>query len=207
MDFVSRLTGKQTVYQMIELADQVSKRGGSPLDPLVYKHRYLGLLQQRIEHRISELEEGVPPDKYLVPGTRRLLEALRDRGMVLYLASGTDEPYMKREADLLDVTRYFDGGVYGALDDYKSFSKKILIERILRESEFRGDEFLGFGDGYVEIQNVKEAGGVAVGVASDEPDCRRIDEWKRDRLAGVGADWIVPHFDCHEELMTTLFRT
>src|SRR5512139_1015067 len=39
MDFVAQLTGKQTVYQMIELADQVSKRGGKPLDPLVYKHR------------------------------------------------------------------------------------------------------------------------------------------------------------------------
>jgi phosphoglycolate phosphatase-like HAD superfamily hydrolase len=205
MDFVAQLTGKQTVYQMIELADQVAKRGGKPLDPLVYKHRYLDLLQHRIEHRIKELESGASPDKYLVPGTRRLLEALRDRGMVLYLASGTDEPYMKREADLLDVTRYFDGGVYGALDDYKSFSKKILIERVLRESAFRGEEFLGFGDGYVEIQNVKEAGGVAVGVASDEPDCRKIDEWKRDRLAGVGADWIVPHFDCHDEMMKALF--
>ncbi len=49
----------------------------------------------------------------------------------MYLASGTDEIYMKEEARLLDVARYFDGGVYGALDDYKSFSKKILIQRIL----------------------------------------------------------------------------
>lgn len=204
-EFVARLTGKQTVYQMIELAEQVTKRGGTPLDPLVYKHRYLDLLEQRIAHRIRELEEGVSPDKYLVPGTRKLLESLRDRGMVLFLASGTDEPYMKREADLVDVTRYFDGGVYGALDDYKSFSKKILIERILRESRFRGEEFLGFGDGYVEIQNVKEAGGVAVGVATDEPDCLKVDEWKRERLSGVGADWIVPNFLCHEELMKALF--
>ena len=58
--------------------------------------------------------------QYLVPGSRALLEALRDRGLRLYLASGTDEVYMKDEADLLDVTRYFDGGVYGALDDPNS---------------------------------------------------------------------------------------
>ena len=27
--------------------------------------------------------------------------------MTLYLASGTDEPFMKAEAELLDVARYF----------------------------------------------------------------------------------------------------
>ena len=50
---------------------------------------------------------------------------------------------MKEEAGLLDVARYFDGGVYGALDDYKSFSKKILIQRILATAEVRGDEIPG----------------------------------------------------------------
>jgi len=31
---------------------------------------------------------------------------------------------MKEEARLLGITRYFDGGVYGALDDYKSFFER-----------------------------------------------------------------------------------
>jgi phosphoglycolate phosphatase len=47
---------------------------------------------------------------------------------------------------------------------------------------------------------------VAVGVASQEPDCTRIDEWKRTRLIGVGADYIVPNFLCRDELMTSLFQ-
>jgi phosphoglycolate phosphatase-like HAD superfamily hydrolase len=130
---------------------------------------------------------------------------LRERGLKLYLASGTDEPYMKDEARLLDVERYFDGGVFGALDDYKSFSKAILIQRIIGNAECRGDEFLGFGDGYVEIENVKQVGGVAVGVATDEPNCQVVDEWKRKRLAGVGADYIIPNFLCHQDLLKTLF--
>src|SRR3954453_18011517 len=29
-DFVMRLNGRQTIYQMIQLADEVKKRGGSP---------------------------------------------------------------------------------------------------------------------------------------------------------------------------------
>jgi hypothetical protein len=70
--------------------------------------------------RLEELRRGqVSPEKYLVPGARALIEALRERGLRLYLASGTDQPYMREEAALLDVARYFEGRVYGALDDYK----------------------------------------------------------------------------------------
>src|SRR3954467_9741032 len=35
-DFVMRLNGRQTFYQMIQLAEEVGARGGEPLDPLVY---------------------------------------------------------------------------------------------------------------------------------------------------------------------------
>ena len=205
-DFVSRLTGRQTIYQMIELTEQIRARGGEPLDALEYKHIYLNLLGERIRDRIEGLRSGaVSPEELLVPGSRPLLEALKQRGMRLYLASGTDEPYMKAEAKLLRVDSYFDGGVYGALDDYKSFSKKMLIERIIRASDFLGEEFLAFGDGYVEIENVKEVGGCAVGVATDEPACMQIDPVKRERLAAAGADWIVPHYNKHGELLDVLF--
>lgn len=203
-DFVGRLTGKQTMYQMIELAEQVAKRGGKPLEPLVYKRIYLDRLMERIKHRIEELRDGCPPEKYLVPGSRALLEALTERGYKMYLASGTDEIYMQEEAKLLDVDRYF-AGVHGALDDYKSFSKAILIQRIISSAEFAGHEFLGFGDGYVEIQNVKQVGGVAVGVATDEPECRKVDEWKRKRLIDVGADFIIPNYLELDALFEVLF--
>jgi phosphoglycolate phosphatase-like HAD superfamily hydrolase len=204
-EFVGRLTGKDTVWQMIELTEQIVKRRGQPQDPLVYKHMYLARLNEKIKDRLEDLRRRrVSPDKYLVPGTRPLLEALRERGLRLYLASGTDEPYMKEEASLLDVERYFDGGVFGAQDDYRNFSKAILIERIIGSAECRGEELLGFGDGYIEIQNVKHVGGVAVGVATDEPDCQVVNEWKRKRLAEVGADYIIPNYLCHKKLLETL---
>ena len=194
-DFVWRLTGKETLYQMIELAEQVKRRGGTPLEPLMYKRRYLDRLSEVIRDRVEGLRSGAcPPDRYLVPGSRELLDGLRARGMRLYLASGTDEVYMKQEADLLDVTRYFDGGVYGALDDLAAFSKRMLVQRILTLPGIEGGQLIGFGDGYVEIEEVKLAGGVAVGVATDEPECRKPDEWKRQRLIGVGADYVVPNF-------------
>src|SRR5205085_10996590 len=107
----------------------------------------------------------------------------------------------------LDVTRYFDGGVFGAIDDYQNFSKAILIQRIINSAEFRGHEFLGFGDGYVEIENVKNVGGVAVGVATAEPECLVVDDWKRSRLIRAGADLIIPNYMRQNELMSALFGT
>lgn len=204
-EFVGQLTGRQTIYQMMEFAEQIKKRGGTPKDPLEYKHQYLDLLMVKITDRRENLRSGkVSPEDWIVPGARKLLETFKDRGFTMYLASGTDQIYMREEADLLDVSKYFDG-VYGALDDYKSFSKKILIERLIRDSEFAGEEFIGFGDGYVEIENVKEVGGVALGIASDEPDCIVVDQVKRKRLIDVGADWIVPNFTAYDELIEVLF--
>jgi phosphoglycolate phosphatase len=205
-DFVGRLTGEQTIYQMIELAQQVERRGGKPLPPLEYKRIYHERLMRKIEHRREELRQGqVSPDQYLVPGARAFLESLSERGLKLYCASGTDESYTLEEARLLEIERYFDGRIYGARDDYKSFSKEILIRRMLSSLDCRGDELVGFGDGYVEIKNLKDAGGVAVGVATDEPECKVVNQWKRERLVGVGADFIIPNFLCREQLGNTLF--
>lgn len=205
-EFVGRLTGKQTMYQMIALCEEIEKRGGRPREALAYKHQYLELLWEKIKHRVEALEKGkAKAVDYVVPGSFELLDALQARGLKMYLASGTDEVYMKREAALLGVTKYFDGGVFGALDDYKAFSKAILIQQIIGKMGYSGDEILGFGDGFVEIENVKRVGGTTVGVASDEPECLKVDEWKKKRLAGVGADYIVPNFLDRERLFGWLF--
>ena len=72
-EYVGRLTGKDTIYQMIELADQVTARGGKPEDPLVYKRRYLDLLWVMIKDRVESLRAGnTDPEQYMVPGSRAL---------------------------------------------------------------------------------------------------------------------------------------
>lgn len=201
---IMRLNGKQTIYQMIQLADRIRERGGAPREPLEYKHDYLRRLEERIRNRTSGLRSGqIKPDDLLVFNTRALLESLQRRGLPMYLASGTDEIFVKQEAELLDVTRYFGKHIYGAQDDYKQFSKKIVIERILRENNIAGAQLLSFGDGYVEIQNTVEVGGLAVAVASDEGNngSGQFDEWKHQRLLGVGAHVVIPDFRDAETLL------
>lgn len=205
-DFVMRLNGRQTIYQMIQLAEEVTKRGGKPLEPLAYKHEYHARLMKRIQGRLDALEQGrATSADWTVPSSHAILEALRKRGLQLYLASGTDVAFVKNEARLLGLTPFFGEHIYGALDDYKSFSKKMIIERILKDNNLRGDELLGFGDGFVEIEEVKRVGGVAVAVASDEAKREGIHAWKRDRLVKAGADVVIGDYRCLEGLMIVLF--
>ncbi|SHF17035.1 Phosphoglycolate phosphatase, HAD superfamily [Caldanaerobius fijiensis DSM 17918] len=206
-DFVDLLTGKQTIYQAIQLAEEVKKRGGVPLDPLEYKREYNRRLMERIRHRIEGLKSGkIAPEDMVVPGTFELLTALKERGLVLYLASGTDEPYVLDEARSLGIDVFFDG-IYGAQDQYKLFSKAKVIQHMIEKHHLSGDELLGFGDGFVEIENVKSAGGLAVGVASDEVRRAGINQWKRNRLINAGADIIIPDYRKTQDIIDYLFPT
>ena len=206
-DFVFVNTGKQTIYQCIELANQITRLGGTPQDPQVYKDEYVRRLLEAIDQRLEGLRSGsIPREELLVPGSVELLEMLRRHGVQLYLASGTDDPHVKIEAALLGLDQYFDGHIYGAQRDYKTFSKKMVIDRIIQENNLSGTELLGFGDGYVEIENIRSVGGYACGVASNEKTRQGIDEWKRERLTGVGADIIIPDYRCVEELEAYLFQ-
>jgi phosphoglycolate phosphatase len=207
-EFVMRLNGRQTIYQMMQLADEVRRRGGTPLEPLAYKHRYHDLLMERIRGRLAALESGAAtPEEWTVPGSHALLEALRRRGVALYLASGTDLKYVRREAELLGLTPFFGEHIYGALDDYKNFSKQMIVERILRDHGLHGEQLLGFGDGFVEIEEIKKYGGCAVAVASDEAARRGVNAWKRERLVRAGADIVIPDYRRGERLLEYLFAT
>ena len=199
-------TGKQTIYQCIALAEKIEAMGGTPLAPQAYKDEYSRRLLITIDNRLKGLADGsIDPETLTVPGTRELLSMLRDRGVALYLASGTDEEYVRNEVALLGLLPFFGEHVYGAQQDYKTFSKKMVIRRMIADNQLSGKELLGFGDGYVEIENIKEVGGFAVGVASNEATRQGIDSWKRERLIRAGADAIIPDYRELDILQTRLF--
>ena len=68
-----------------------------------------------------------------------------------------------------------------------AFSKRMLMERILRRPGIRPHHPIGFGDGPVEIEELKRAGALAVGLATDEPD------------------YIIPNYLCRPVLLPMLF--
>ena len=111
---------------------------------------------------------------------------------------------LQDEAEALGLTPYFPGRIYGALARYQDFSKAKIIQQILTTHSLHGSELLALGDGYVEIENCKEAGGVAVGVASDEAQRMGMNEWKRTRLIAAGADVMIADFREQERLIAYL---
>ena len=209
-NFVMELNGKQTIYQMIRLAEEIQARGGTPRDPLAYKAAVSRAADgaDRQPPRLAPKTAHVRPEELLVPHAYdALCDFCRNAGVELYLASGTDENYVREEAELLGLTPFFGRHIYGAIDDHRKFSKQMVIERILRENQVEGARLIGLGDGYVEIDNIKGAGGTAIAVASDEAGrSGKPDPWKRDRLIGVGADLVIPDFREFQAVCDYLWR-
>lgn len=207
--FVHELTGKQTIYQMMRLVEEIRQRGGSPLEPLAYKQRYHDLLSARIASRREDLRTGaVSPEQWLVPGSRELLTGLQVQGVELYLASGTDLQYVREEVALLGLTPFFGPRIYGALARVEDFSKEQVIRQIVSDANCPPTHLVGFGDGYVEIDNLVDVGALAVGVASDEQERQgKIDPWKRNRLIEVGAHMIIADYHEQQTLLNGIFRS
>ncbi len=208
VEFVDRLTGKQTIYQMIQLGEEIEKRGGTPQEPLAYKDEYNRRLLPVVEERIAGLAAGtLPAEPLRVPKSLEFLQSLREMGIHCYLASGTDVEFVKNEAALLGVAPYFDGGIFGALREYKKFSKAMVIQKIITDFQLSGSELLIIGDGYVEIENAKAVGAIAVGVASVEANRYNMNADKRERLIRAGADIIIPDFREGTQLLSYLFNS
>jgi len=204
--FVDHLTGKQTIYQMMRLAEEVKKRGGTPRDPIEYKDLYYEKLNPIVEERIARLESGeLTGEDLTVNGAIDFLSDLYNSDFKLYLASGTDVEYVIHEAEVLGVASYFkQGGIFGALRDYKNFSKEMVIQQILKDYNLSGSELMIVGDGVVEIRNAKDINAIALGVASVENNAYNMNAHKRQRLIDAGADLMVTDFSEHEKLISYL---
>lgn len=206
-EYVDYSTGMLTIKQMEWLAEAVRRYGVSnPKDPYEYKRIYNQRILDHIDDRLRKLLGGeLKPDDLMIMGSRRFLEELKKRNVVMYLASGTDHEHVLMEAKALRVARYFDGGVYGAVDHTEAHDKEKIIHRILTENDLRGDRLLVVGDGPVEIRNAKSRGAIALGVASDEVKRCGLNPRKRRRLTEAGADLIIPDFKRCEDLLRFLF--
>ena len=203
--FVDQLTGKQTIYQMIRLCEEIQKRGGTAKDPLDYKDMYNDRLLPIVNDRITKLEnQEIKSNDLRVPMSLEFLQKLTAYDIKCYLASGTDIEFVKHEAKLLGVAEYFGGGIFGALREFSKFSKEMVIKKILADFDLNGSELLIVGDGYVEIQNAKSVNAIAVGVVTKENNVYDMNANKRQRLIRAGADIIIPDFREADQLLSYL---
>jgi phosphoglycolate phosphatase len=201
------LNGKSSIYQMERCGQRVIECGGPKLDPQVKLAEYQAALENTIEQRKQKMRDGqAAPDEFVVHGARGLLQRLSDRGLVLIILSGTVEPQVKEEATLLGLAPFFGSHIYGGTSNLQRSSKKAVIERLLRDEKISGEHLLSFGDGPVEIQLTKAAGGLAVGVASDEEinGSGTLHAEKAMALREAGADLLIPDYREPDSLVECL---
>ena len=209
-EFIDATTGVQTIVQMNGLVEMVKEMGFVPAsdvkDARGYKQDYDKELQIMVDARMARLQSGeLSTDDYMIKGSRRLLEALREAGIELFLASGTDEEFVLAEAAALGVDGFFTGRIFGSIGDPKVEAKKVVLERIVSEVGPRAlDGLVTFGDGPVEVRETKKRGSYAVGVASDEPRRFGWNLAKRSRLIRAGADLVTPDFLQGKKLLALL---
>ena len=197
--YIDESTGILTIRQMQWLEDAVRrwKMNDVVFTAKKYKARYnQRLLDRKVKRRVDLLGSDGERERFLVKGVVDFLDLLKERGTKLFLASGTDDVYVRREASLLGVDGFFEGRIFGALDDTEEYTKENIIRRVLAEelSGDRADIMMVAGDGPVEVRAAKDYGAVALGVASDEAAGCGWNERKADRLTAAGADILIPDF-------------
>lgn len=206
-EYVDRSTGILTIKQMQWLEDAVRRHGTArePKTAREYKRIYNERLLRPVRQRMSQMDGSqAARDGLMIAGARAFLQGLRDRGVALYLASGTDHVYVLEEATALGVTGFFREHIYGARDDTEAYTKDRIIKRILDDHDLSGEELVVVGDGPVEIRNAKARDAVALGVAADEERRRGLNPHKRQRLLNAGADLLITDFTHHADLLHLL---
>lgn len=209
--YIDQSTGIQTLVQMQGLVALVRRFKCVPeasiLDAYGYKDLYNRQLLALVEGRVQKLQCG---ELHLADVTVKkavdLMRVLHGKGIHLYLASGTDQADVEREAALLGYHGLFDGRIFGAVGDVTREAKRMVLERIM--NDIGGDaraHILVVGDGPVEMREAHKRGAYAVGVASDEVRRYGWNDAKRRRLIEAGADIIIPDFSQLDRLVPMLF--
>lgn len=190
------LNGKPSIYQVRRFSQMAEQFKATPPAPEPLLQLYFARLDAVLRHRVDAItRREIPSDAFVISGALPLLEELHQRGLKLFILSGTAEPDVRREAELLQLKPFFGERIHGSTPG-QEFSKKDVIDRILADEGITGSQLLSFGDGPVEIEFTKAVGGRAVGVASDEEKNGSgvTDSDKREHLLRAGADAIIPDY-------------
>ncbi len=196
-NYIDQSTGIQTYYQMEWLANEVRSTGlnpGASTDPWWYKDEYNRRLMNNVAQRREDILTGkIPAEEFLIKGSRELLQMLVEKGIEIYVASGTDHEDVNEEARILGLDHFFKE-ISGAPSRKADCSKEAVIRKLINDRKLNGSELVVFGDGKVEIRLGSEVHAITVGVASNEAQRYGINPVKRERLIPAGANLIVGDF-------------
>lgn len=199
---IEKTIGIPTYMQMKRLGAMIEKNGykGAALNPKVFKDVYNDSLVSMVKSRRAQIKSGeITMEDLRISGSPELLEGLsKILTDGIYLASGTDIDAILESVEYLGFSEYFPeeriaaAGSLGPEDD----AKEAVINKLLNEYAFKGEQLVTFGDGFPEILHTYLAGGIAVGVLTADHSYYEHQghftiEQKEQRLKNAGAHIIV----------------
>lgn len=206
--YITESTGVQTIVQMTDLVAMVRRHGFMPeseiLSPGEYKTAYTAELRRGVATRLEMLERGIRNvEDFTIRGAIGLLQRLRDRGIRIFLASGTDQDDVVAEAKALGYGELFER-ISGSVGNAERDPKRVVLEELMAELGQSGG-VLVVGDGPVEMRVGRAHRATTVGVLSDEVRRYGWNMSKRSRQISAGAQLLVPDFTDADRLLELLF--
>jgi len=192
--------GIPTYMQMKRLAEHITERGGISSEVAEYKRIYT----DRLNRFVAKKQESFDGRDLRIDGALSLLGLLSSDDRLkgeIYIASGTDIEPIRNSVELLGYGNYFGDRIVaaGSTGDPEQCAKEMVIGQLIGEKGLKPGQLLTYGDGFPEILHTYNAGGVSVGVLTEDVcsngfrnvfTLRR----KRDRLINAGAHLIVRDF-------------
>ena len=211
---IKKTTGVQTIIQMVEMCHLIRDFGYVKVEdmftPDEYKELYANKIRAQVKRKIGRFNSGaLHLEDFTIKGALAFVQKLRDEGVTVYLASGTDQTDVIHELQEFGYSHLFNGGIFGSVGDTENDPKKLVMQTIRERIEQDGGELqqgdcVVFGDGPVEIREGRKQGFVTVGLVSDEKQRYGMNLNKRERLILAGADFLLPDYSWSSELYAML---
>ncbi len=151
-----------------------------------FQATYPDLSEQKLDQCVTvyreifdEIKEEYPP--VLFPELSETLEWMKERGIVMTIATSRNNASLKEFLTSLDLEKYFSYAL-GGQDTEQLKPHPEPVQKTLRDLGFKAEETLVIGDMWMDIEMGKGAGTYTCGVTYGNSD--------RDTLIKAGADYV-----------------
>ncbi|MFA5095727.1 MAG: HAD-IA family hydrolase [Candidatus Omnitrophota bacterium] len=189
-EYLRNAAGAPFTRHLEWIQEQAASRGIKD-NRTIEEHRRIFLCAVRKYIDAQHWKEQPP----LLPGAKDLIIALRNKGIRLFVVSGTEHEQLRAEVEATGLTGYFDG-IFGD-GAFVNFNKPEAIRRI--KGALNGDQVVVIGDGRHDIEAAKQAGAIAIGKINDERE--------KEVLINAGADCTVHDFSRSKSYLLRLLLT
>lgn len=161
---------------------------------------YYGLTEEQAREATQVYRERFAPigkfENEVYEGVPKMLEALKDKGMILAIASSKPEFFVEQILEHFDLLKYFDVVVGSLMNETRTKKEEVLDEALLRlkvdvsslDSDVHSKEIAMVGDRKFDVASANSLGLTSVGVRYGYAEPMELEAEKPDYIADTVDD-------------------